>query len=110
MGCVTERVEYRGHVVVNGIGQLEHVKGGNGDVFGKRAGAVHADADGIHTKVSAPGTTVTADAAGNMTLGRNPVADFEASDLTADVDDFATKLVADGHRDRNSLAAPSHPT
>ena len=44
---IAERIENAGDVVGDGVGQLEGVAGGNAQVLGEAALAIHADADGV---------------------------------------------------------------
>src|SRR6185295_11242578 len=56
-----------------------------------------------------PGAAVAAEAARDVTLARDAVADREAAHFLADLDDLADVLVADVHRHRNRLLRPLVP-
>ncbi len=57
----------------------------------------------------ASGTAVAAMTAGDVTFAGDPLADFEALDFAADLDDLADKFVADSHGDGNGILAPFVP-
>src|SRR5690606_17512556 len=109
MRGVAEWVEDGGHLVADPVGDLEGVDRGDGEVFGEGAGAVDADADGVAAEMSAPGAAIAAEAAGDVALARDSVADGEAAHLDAHVDDLADIFVADLHRHRNRLLRPIVP-
>ena len=109
MRRVAERVENRRQVIGDVVGDLERVERGDHQVFGERALAVDADADGVAAQMAAPGAAVAAEAAGDVAFARHAIADREAAHFLAHVDDFAHILVADVHRHRNRLARPFVP-
>ena len=59
--------------------------------------------------MAASRAAVAAITARDVALRRDPVADLQATHLDAEVDDFATEFVADGHRHRDSGARPVVP-
>src|SRR3546814_13310605 len=72
-------VEERGQLARDLVGDRPQVAGRHHDVFGERAVAVHADADGVRAQVLLAGAAVAAVAADDMALGRNPLADRVAA-------------------------------
>src|SRR3546814_10135900 len=70
-------VEERGQLARDLVGDRPQVAGRHHDVFGERAVAVHADADGVRAQVLLAGAAVAAVAADDMALGRNPLARTE---------------------------------
>src|SRR3546814_4094471 len=80
------------------VGARPQVAGRHHDVFGERAVAVHADADGVRAQVLLAGAAVAAVAADDMALGRNPLADRVAAYAGSDLDDAADEFMADHQR------------
>ena len=56
------------------VGNLERVERGHHQVFGERALAIDADADGVAAQMAAPGAAVAAEAAGDVAFARHAVA------------------------------------
>src|SRR3546814_12741994 len=78
------------------VGARPQVAGRHHDVFGERAVAVHADADGVRAQVLLAGAAVAAVAADDMALGRNPLADRVAAYAGSDLDDPADEFMDNG--------------
>src|SRR5690606_3288041 len=106
---VTERVQYRGHLVCDGVRQLEYVECRNGNVFCECSGAAYADAHRVPAEVPPPGAAVPADAAGDMSFCRDPISCCKRALVAAALDDLAGKLVADRRRHGNRLLRPVVP-
>ena len=106
---VAERIEDAGDVVGDRVRQLERVAGGDRQVLGETALAVHAHAHGVAAQVAPAGAAVAAVAAGDVAFARDAVADREAAHFAAHVDDAAEVLVADGHGHRDGLLRPGVP-
>ena len=77
VGGVAERIEDRGDVVADRVGQLEGVVGGDRQVLGERPGTIDADADRVAAQVPPAGAAVAAVAAGDVALARDAVADLQ---------------------------------
>jgi len=69
---------------------LERVECRDHQEFGERAFAVDADADRVAAQMPATGTAVAAEAARDVPLARDAIADREAADFLAHLDDLAT--------------------
>src|SRR3546814_11880404 len=78
-------------------------------VFGERAVAVHADADGVRAQVLLAGAAVAAVAADDMALGRNPLADRVAAYAGSDLDDAADEFMAHHQPGLARSLAPPDP-
>ncbi len=84
VGGVAERVEDGADLIVDVVGQREHIAGGKGEVLGEGAGPGDAKSDMVVAEVAAPGPTIAAVAAGDVTLARNSLAHFETGDAFPD--------------------------
>ncbi len=109
MHGIAERIQDRRDLIVDRRRQLERVERRDDEVFGERAGPVHADADGVAAQVAASGAAVAAVAAGDVTLARDAIARLEARDFAADLHDLAAVFVPDRHRHRDGLLRPGVP-
>ena len=81
----------------------------DGDKFRPSTVAIHADALGVRTKMTAAGETIAAMSAGDVALAGDEIAFGESFNVITDAIDHADKLVADGHRHRNGLLRPRIP-
>src|SRR5690606_8395876 len=77
------------------VGNRPQVGGRHDDVFGERAVAVDADADGVGAQVLLAGAAVAAVAADDVALGRHPLADGVTGDARPESGHAAHELVAD---------------
>ncbi len=109
MRCIAEGIEDRRQVATDVVRDLERVEGGNGEIFGEGAGAVHADANGVAAKMPTPGAAVAAIAAGDVALAGDAVADIEALHLLAQGHDLADIFMANLHADGDGLGRPLVP-
>ena len=75
MHGVAERVEDRRDLVGDVVGDGDDVALGDGEVFREGAGAVHPDPEGVAAEMPAPGAAVAAEAADDVPLARDAVAD-----------------------------------
>ena len=94
---------------VTASGSLNALLGGDDEVLGEAALAVHAHAHGVAAQVAAAGAAVAAEAAGEMPFAGHAIAEREAAHFAAHVDDAAEVLVADGHGHRDGLLRPGVP-
>src|SRR3546814_4973453 len=102
-------VEERRQLARDLVGDRPQVAGRHHDVFGERAVAVHADADGVRAQVLLAGAAVAAVAADDMALGRNPLADRVAAHAWSDLDDAADEFMADHQPGLDRALAPLVP-
>src|SRR6185295_11105284 len=91
---VAERIEDRREIVGYVVGDPERVERGDHQIFGERAFAIDAHADGVAAQVTAPGAAVAAEAAGDVTFAGDAIADGEAAHFLAHLDDLADVFVA----------------
>ena len=75
----------------------------------ERAGTVDTDTNSVAAQMAAAGTAVAAVAARDVPFARHAVADRQAANLGAHLNDAAAIFVADGHRDRDGLLGPGVP-
>jgi hypothetical protein len=106
---IAEGIEAGEHVERDGRVDVDGVAGGNAEVLGEGALAVHADTLGVLAEVAAAGEAVAADAADDVALAIDKVAGLEADHVAADLLDHADKLVSDDHRHRDGLLGPRVP-
>ena len=106
---VPEGIEDRGDVVGNVVREFEGVEGGQHEVLGEGAGAVHADAQGVAAQVAAPGAAVAAVPARDVALAADAVPDLEAAHLAAECGDRAHVLVPDDHGHGDGVLRPGVP-
>src|SRR5690606_24954866 len=78
---IAERIEDRGDIIGNFIGNREHIGCGQGQIFSKAAGPVNAYAERVAAKVPLARTAVTTYAADNMALAGYALAFFQMCDL-----------------------------
>src|SRR5436190_23805312 len=81
----------------------------NGNVVSKGAGPIYTDALSVRAKMPAPGETVAAMPACDVTFDRDEVAFGESLHVITDPLDHADELVADGHRNGNRFLGPRVP-
>ena len=106
---VAERIEDGAEFVVDIVGQRHDVEGWDFDVFGKRAGNIHADAPGFGIEMETAAARGAAVHADDMTLARNPLTDAQGRARGAQFGDLAGIFVADDHRHRHCPSAPNRP-
>ena len=75
MRGVAVGIEERGQFAGDLVRDRPQVRGRHHDVFGERAVAVHADADGVRAQVLAAGAAVAAVAADDVAFGGDALAD-----------------------------------
>jgi hypothetical protein len=79
------------------------------NVFGERAIAIDADADGFGAQVALAGTAVAAMATDDMAFGRDPVAHFVAGDALAELRDPPNEFVPDNQAGPDGPLRPFVP-
>ena len=82
---------------------------GQRDVFGERAGAVHADALRVRAQVAPAGQAVAAASADHVAFAADDIAGEKIGDVGADLDDLAHEFMADRQRDGDGLLRPIVP-
>ena len=82
---------------------------GSATQLGERARALHAEPDRVRAEMPPPGHAVAAAPAHDVPLAADEVADLEAADVRADLDDLADELVPDHHRHRDRPLRPRVP-
>src|SRR5207253_9327171 len=75
MGGVAQRVQDRGDLIGDVIGNLERIEGGDHQELGKCSFAVHADADRVAAQVTPAGAAIAAIPARHVALARYAIAD-----------------------------------
>ena len=95
MRRVAVGIEECGQFRRNLIRYRPQVRRRHGDVFGKRAVAVHADADRVRAQVLLAGAAVAAHAADDVAFGADALAERVAAHAGAHVDDAADEFVTD---------------
>ncbi len=109
MRGVAEGVEDGSDLVRDVVGNAKGVEGGNHQVLGKRAGAVHAHANRVAAQVAAPGAAVAAEAAGDVSLAGDAVANGQPAHLLPDGDDLADIFMPYLHRHGDGVLRPLVP-
>src|SRR5207344_265680 len=99
----------RREIVGDIVGNPERVECRDDEKLRERALAIDADPDGVAAQMPAPGAAVAAEAAGDVPLARDAVADAEAAHFLSHLDDLADVFVADLHRHGNGLLRPVVP-
>ena len=79
------------------------------DILGKRAGAIHADADGVFAQMPPPGETVATPPADDVALRTDDFAAVEIAHIGADRHHLADEFMADDHRHRDGFLCPRIP-
>jgi hypothetical protein len=109
MHGVAERIEAREHVERDRRIDMHRIGGGDTEVIGKGAVAIHADPAGTLAEMPPAREAVAAPAADDVALAVDQVADPEALHVGADGVDGADELVADDHGRTNRLLGPRVP-
>ncbi len=109
VGGVAERVEERGQLAGDLVGDGPQVAGRHQHVFSEGAIAVHADAHRVRAQVLATAAAVAAVAADDVALGRHPLTHLVAAHARAQGSDAADELMADGEAGLDGALAPLVP-
>jgi hypothetical protein len=103
---VAERVEDRGHVVIDAGPVVPDVGHRQDDLFGERAIALDAEADRVGAQMPAAGPAVAAATAHHVTLAADDVAGRDVVDVAANLEHLADELVP---HDQRRLDGPLRP-
>jgi hypothetical protein len=106
---VSKRVENGCHIAIDSVIVVPYVGHRQGDVLGKGAGAVNANALGILAQVTSSGPAVTATTAHDVAFSRDDIPGGEICDIRTDFDDGSDKFVPDDHRHRDRFLGPGVP-
>ncbi len=106
---VPERVEDRGHVLVDPRPVVPDVGHRQDHVLGEGAVASDAQADRVGAQVASTGEAMAAAAAHHVALAADEVARGETGDVAARLDDLADELVADDERRLDGPLGPRIP-
>ena len=106
---VPERVEDRGHLLVDARPVVPDVRHRQRHELGESARPLHAEPDRVGAEMAPPGHAVAAAAADDVALAADDVARVEVAHVRADIDDLADELVPDHERHRNRLLRPGVP-
>lgn len=99
-----------GHDVrIDALGVVPHIGLRQGNELSERAGAIHADALGILTKMPTARHAIPAMTTDNMAFAADDVAHLEVVHVAANLDDAADELVPDDHGDGDGLLGPGVP-
>src|SRR5579875_1633559 len=98
MHCVAEWIEDSRHVPIDGRIVMPDVGHRQGDVFGKSAGPIDADAAGVLAQMPPPGQAIATQSANYVALTADNLAAMKVGDVGADIGDFADELMADNPR------------
>ena len=110
MGGVAEGVKEGDDVLVEILGDLDHVGGRDADVLCERAVAVNADGHRVLAPLDVAAAAVAAAMAGDVPFAGDALADPEAFYIGADLGDLTDVLVTDGHgRVLDVLGSPGIP-
>lgn len=109
MHCVTEWIEDGRDFAINICLVTPDIGHGKADVLGKSAGTVYPNAFCMGAKMAASRQAITATAAYYVPFAAHHFAGMKIVDIRTDGDDFAYKLVANGHRNRNGGLSPIVP-
>src|SRR5438876_7963172 len=80
------------------------------DKLGPGSGAINADAQCIRAEVAAAGETIPAMPGSDVTFPHNEIALRKPAHICSNRRDLADEFMADGHRHRNGLLRPNHPS
>ena len=92
---VAEGIENGGDIEVDAVMMPPDVGHGQRDVFGERAGPVHAHALRVRAQVAPAGQAIAAAAADHVAFAADDIAGEEIGHVGADLDDLAHEFVAD---------------
>ena len=107
---IAERIEDGTDLIGDVVGQFDDVEGRGHDEFGEGALAVYADALGRGIQMEVTGAGGLGVKVDDMPLGRDALADLQATiNVLANGDDLTGELVAGDHRHRDVLLAPVVP-
>src|SRR4029450_12784274 len=81
----------------------------NTDILGEHPVVVHTQDSGSATDVSVAGTTLIADAADNVALGGDEVANLGCRDMRANLDNLAAHLVPNDQGWLDTIDRPGIP-
>ena len=106
---VAEGIEDGGDILVDAVVMPPDVGHGQRDVFGKSAGAIHADALRFRAQMAAAGQAIAAASADHMPFAADDFAGVEIGDVGADLGDLADEFVADHQAHGDGLLRPIVP-
>ena len=106
---VSERIENRGDIQIDGGSVTPDVGHRQNDKFGKRSGPIHADSLRMRAQMAAAGQAVPAAAADDVALAADDVAGMKIVDVGADLDDLAYEFMADRHGHGDGALRPFVP-
>src|SRR5579884_2401678 len=109
MHRIAERIEDGRYVQIDGRIVMPDVSHRQGDILGKSARPIDADAARVLTQMPPPRQAIATQTANNMALAADELAAVEVGNVGADLSDFADELMADDHRDWNGFARPVVP-
>ena len=109
MRRVAEGIKNGIQLLRNFFGRVDHVGGGDDQVFRESAIPVHTHTLGGFAEVSAPGTAVAAMAANDMPLAGNDIADAAIFNTVAHFHDLAHVFVTRGGAQFYGLLRPFVP-
>lgn len=106
---VAERVEDRGHVLVDAGRVVPHIRHRQCDILGERPIPSNAEPDGVCAQVPAPGHAVPAAATSDVALAADDVAGAEVGHVGADLRNLPDELVANDERGMDRARCPWVP-
>lgn len=109
MNGISERIEDTSNFDVYARIVMPDIRHGKADVLGEASRTIHADAAGMGTQVTPARETVAAPSANYVTFSADKLARKEVRHIRSDCRDFANKLMADHHGNRDSFARPGIP-
>ena len=106
---IAQGIHNRRQIIADLIRQLDDVKGGYGQIFGKGTGSIDPDPSCVRSEMEMPGPRGPALVTHQMALPGHPQAFFQALDMIAQTDDLADIFMADDHRHRDGRGGPFVP-